>query len=199
MWPHPIPPMETLWRDRNRKVLANETRQQRLSQLDETPATKHPHQPCLVVRMLDALGTGPGTADEQRARRVGPSRRSPRWIPIALARAALIVPVQRCDDVLPPGRERKEARSHEDGPFRPGDGHLLNQTDCPDVKGYTTMLRKRMLNVALLLVLVTGTVAFGLARSAPVAGQDDADTQAKIENAMSAAPSSVSAQRDDPG
>jgi hypothetical protein len=37
-------------------------------------------------------------------------------------------------------------------------------------------------------------LAFGLARSAPVAGQDAADTQAKIDNAMSAAPSSVSAK-----
>ena len=54
------------------------------------------------------------------------------------------------------------------------------------------MLLKRTLNVALLLVLVTGTVAFGLARSA-VAGQDDADTAAKIANAMSAAPSTVAA------
>ena len=44
-----------------------------------------------------------------------------------------------------------------------------------------------------LLLVVTGTIALGLARSAPVAGQDDADTEAKIENAMSAAPSSVSA------
>ena len=39
------------------------------------------------------------------------------------------------------------------------------------------MLRNRTLNVALLLVLVIGTVAVGLARSAPVAGQDDADTR----------------------
>jgi hypothetical protein len=53
------------------------------------------------------------------------------------------------------------------------------------------MLLKRTLNVALLLVLVTGTVAFGLARSESVAGQDDADAEAKIENAMSAAPSSI--------
>jgi hypothetical protein len=50
---------------------------------------------------------------------------------------------------------------------------------------------KRTLNVALLLVLVVGTVAFGLARSVPVAGQDDADAKAKIEVAMSAAPSAV--------
>jgi hypothetical protein len=56
------------------------------------------------------------------------------------------------------------------------------------------MLPKRTLIVALLLVLVTGTVAFGLVRSAPVAGQDDADAQAKIEDATRAAPSSISAQ-----
>ena len=43
------------------------------------------------------------------------------------------------------------------------------------------------------LLVLTGTVAFGLARSAPVAGQDEADTEAKIENAMSAAPSAISA------
>jgi hypothetical protein len=56
------------------------------------------------------------------------------------------------------------------------------------------MLPKRTLNVALLLVLAAGTVAFGLARSAPAAGQDDADAQAKIADAMRAAPSSISAQ-----
>ena len=55
------------------------------------------------------------------------------------------------------------------------------------------MLLKSTRNVALLLVLGIGTLAFGLARSAPVASQDDADVAAKIENAMSAAPSSVSA------
>jgi hypothetical protein len=53
------------------------------------------------------------------------------------------------------------------------------------------MLRKRMRNVALLVVVVTGTLAFGLARAAPVAGQDDADTQAKIESAMAAGPSAI--------
>jgi len=59
------------------------------------------------------------------------------------------------------------------------------------------MLPKRTLNVALLLVLLAATIALGLARSAPVAGQDagspvaDPDTAAKIENAMSAAPSSI--------
>lgn len=65
------------------------------------------------------------------------------------------------------------------------------------------MLLKRTLNVALLLVLVAGTVAFGLARSEPggiefghqiaaAASQDDADAEAKIEIAMSAAPSAIS-------
>jgi hypothetical protein len=54
------------------------------------------------------------------------------------------------------------------------------------------ILRKNMRNAALLVAVVIGTVAFGLARSAPVAGQDDADVAAKIENAMSAAPSSIS-------
>jgi hypothetical protein len=53
------------------------------------------------------------------------------------------------------------------------------------------MLLKRMRTIAMLLLVVIGTVAFGLARSAPVAGQDDADAQAKIANAMSAAPSSL--------
>ncbi len=55
------------------------------------------------------------------------------------------------------------------------------------------MLRKRIVKMALLPVLVIGTLAFGLARSAPVASQDDADTQAKIENAMRAAPLAISA------
>ena len=53
------------------------------------------------------------------------------------------------------------------------------------------MLPKGTLKGTLLLV-VAGTLAFGLARSAPVAGQDDADAAAKIEDAMSAAPSSIS-------
>lgn len=53
------------------------------------------------------------------------------------------------------------------------------------------MLPKRTLNVALLLVLIAGTAAVGLTRSAPVAGQGDADAAAKIESAMSAAPSSI--------
>ena len=55
------------------------------------------------------------------------------------------------------------------------------------------MLLKSTLNVALLLVLVTGTVAFGLASPSPAASQDDAGAEAKIENAMGAAPASVSA------
>ena len=54
------------------------------------------------------------------------------------------------------------------------------------------MLLKSTRNAALLLI-VMATVALGLARSAPVAGQGDADTAAKIEDAMSAAPSTVSA------
>ena len=44
----------------------------------------------------------------------------------------------------------------------------------------------------MLLVVVAGTVAFGLASSAPVASQDDADAAARIESAMSAAPSAIS-------
>ena len=54
------------------------------------------------------------------------------------------------------------------------------------------MLPKSTRNVALLLVLGIGTLAFGLTRSAPVSSQDDADVAAKIENAMSAAPSAIS-------
>ena len=48
--------------------------------------------------------------------------------------------------------------------------------------------------MALLLVLVAGTVAVGLARSGRVAGQNEADAQTKIEDAMRAAPSSISAE-----
>ena len=55
------------------------------------------------------------------------------------------------------------------------------------------MLRKRTLKMTLLLVVGIATIAAGLAHSVPVAGQDDADTEAKIESAMSAAPSTVSA------
>ncbi len=61
------------------------------------------------------------------------------------------------------------------------------------------MRQTRTLNAALLLVLAASTVAFGLARSAPLAGQDAAspdagqDAAAKIENAISAAPPSIAA------
>jgi hypothetical protein len=54
-----------------------------------------------------------------------------------------------------------------------------------------TMLLKSLRNVALLLVLVIGTAAFGLARSAPAAGQATPDAQAKIDDAMRAAPASI--------
>ena len=57
----------------------------------------------------------------------------------------------------------------------------------------------RTRNVALLLVLVTGTIAFGLARSAPVAGQDDADTQAQDRECDECRPVDRLRQRDDPG
>ena len=59
------------------------------------------------------------------------------------------------------------------------------------------MRPKRTMNVTLLLLLLAATVALGMARTAPVAGQDagsptpDQDAAAKIENAMSAAPSSI--------
>jgi hypothetical protein len=61
------------------------------------------------------------------------------------------------------------------------------------LKGVTTMPRKKTRTMTLLVALAITTVAIGLARSAPVAGQDDADVAAKIENAMSAAPSTISA------
>jgi hypothetical protein len=51
------------------------------------------------------------------------------------------------------------------------------------------MLLKRTCHGVSLLVLLAGMLAVGLAHSAPAAGQDDAD--AKIEQAMSAAPPSV--------
>ena len=50
------------------------------------------------------------------------------------------------------------------------------------------MLPKGTMKATLILVLVAGTMAFGLARAEPAAGQDDADAAAKIENATSAAP-----------
>ena len=54
------------------------------------------------------------------------------------------------------------------------------------------MLQKSTRNVMLLVVLVIATVAVGLARSPPVASQDDVDAQAKIEDAMRAGPASLS-------
>lgn len=53
------------------------------------------------------------------------------------------------------------------------------------------MLPKRTRNVALLVVMATGTVSFGLLGAAAVASQEDADVAAKIQNAMSAAPSAI--------
>src|SRR5262245_6712706 len=55
------------------------------------------------------------------------------------------------------------------------------------------MLLKRPLHAALLLVLGAGTVAIGLVRSGPVAGQEDPDAAAKIASAMTAAPPSIAA------
>jgi hypothetical protein len=52
------------------------------------------------------------------------------------------------------------------------------------------MLLKSTRNVALLLIVIA-TVAFGLTHSVPVAGQDDADTEATIESAMAAGPASI--------
>jgi hypothetical protein len=52
------------------------------------------------------------------------------------------------------------------------------------------MLLKRTRNMALLVVGIA-TIAFGLTHAGPVAGQDDADAQAKIESAMSAGPSTI--------
>lgn len=54
------------------------------------------------------------------------------------------------------------------------------------------MQQHRTRKVVALVMSVTGAVALGLVGSAPVAGQDDADTAAKIDNAMAAAPSGIS-------
>jgi hypothetical protein len=59
------------------------------------------------------------------------------------------------------------------------------------VKGDTTMLLTIRWNMALLLVLVIGTIGFGLTRSAPVASQATPDAQAKIADAMRAGPSAI--------
>jgi hypothetical protein len=60
------------------------------------------------------------------------------------------------------------------------------------MKGCTFMLANKPQIATLLVALGIGTIGFGLAGFAPAAGQDDADTAAMIENAMSAAPRSVS-------
>jgi hypothetical protein len=53
------------------------------------------------------------------------------------------------------------------------------------------MLLNRTLKMVLLLVVGIAIIAVGLTQSLPVAGQDDADDEATIESAMSAAPSSI--------
>src|SRR5215207_8917070 len=70
-------------------------------------------------------------------------------------------------------------------------GHLPTQTNSPPVKGGTTMLLKRTLKMTLLLVGGLATIAVGLAQAVPVAGQDDADTQTQIADAMAAGPASI--------
>jgi hypothetical protein len=50
---------------------------------------------------------------------------------------------------------------------------------------------KRTLNSMLLVALLLSLTSFGLARPEPVASQGTADAEAKIENAMSAAPLSI--------
>lgn len=57
MLPHPIL-MDTLWSDRNRMVLREAARQERLDQIDETPAARPlplPHRAArkLIVLALD--------------------------------------------------------------------------------------------------------------------------------------------------
>ena len=56
------------------------------------------------------------------------------------------------------------------------------------------MIMKRTRNIALLLGLGLGAIILGLTPALPAAGQDEADTQEKIAMAMSAAPSTVSAE-----
>jgi hypothetical protein len=52
------------------------------------------------------------------------------------------------------------------------------------------MLLKKTRSMTLLVIGIA-TIAFGLTHSVPVAGQDDADAQAKIESAISAGPSTI--------
>ena len=54
MWPHPIL-METLWSDRNRKVLAAAAQQQNLDQLTENPTAKPLLRPHVADRVLALL------------------------------------------------------------------------------------------------------------------------------------------------
>lgn len=56
------------------------------------------------------------------------------------------------------------------------------------------MLLTRTLKGVLLLGLGTGAIAVGLARTPPMAGQDDADVAAKIADAMRAGPASIAEQ-----
>jgi hypothetical protein len=53
------------------------------------------------------------------------------------------------------------------------------------------MLLHRTLKMVLLLVVGIAIIAVGLTRAVPVAGQDDPDTQAMIEDAMAAGPASI--------
>lgn len=55
------------------------------------------------------------------------------------------------------------------------------------------MLSTTTVKGTLLLAIGTGMIALGLAQAAPADSQDDADVTARTENAMSAAPSTVSA------
>jgi hypothetical protein len=56
------------------------------------------------------------------------------------------------------------------------------------------MIMHRTRNLALLLGVGLSALTLGLAHVAPAAGQDDADSEAKIAMAMSAAPATVSAE-----
>lgn len=55
------------------------------------------------------------------------------------------------------------------------------------------MPSSRAIKGTLLLALGTSALTLGLTQATPAASQDDAESAAKIENAMSAAPSSISA------
>lgn len=55
------------------------------------------------------------------------------------------------------------------------------------------MLSPTTVKATLLLAMGTGLITLGLVQAAPAASQDDADAATRIENAMSAAPSSISA------